>query len=93
MNEKTPWAGYRPLRAGRIHLFCVKCHRKMSNTLRGKFDPKRAELVQTFCDRCGQGGKDIPETFLDGRGKEISWREIERTIERELKRSSPGGRP
>ena len=76
------WAGFRPLRPGRIHLWCMKCHRKMSNTERGKYDPPRAQLVQSFCERCGQGGKDAPEYFLDGRGRQISWEEIERHVAR-----------
>lgn len=74
------WAGFRPLRHGRIHVFCPRCHRKMSNCIRGKYDPPRAVLVQTHCERCGQGGKEADETFLDARGKQISWQEIERHI-------------
>jgi len=82
MSRKSlPWAGFHPLRAGRIHVYCWLCGRKVSNSVRGEYDPPRAELVQTPCERCGAGGKDTPETFLDGRGKEIPWEEIERHIE------------
>ncbi len=74
------WAGYRPLVAGRIHVYCPRCHRKHSNAYRGKYDPPRAELVKTHCVRCGQGGKEADESFFDKRGKPISWAEIERHI-------------
>jgi len=58
----------------------MKCRRKQSNVPRGKYDPPRAELVQSFCERCGQGGKDGPEYFLDKHGKAISYEEIERIV-------------
>lgn len=77
-----PWAGYAPLRTGRIHVFCPHCGRKVSNAQRGEYDPPRATLVHTWCDRCGQGGKDSPEYFYDAQEKEISWEEIERHIKR-----------
>ena len=83
-----PWAGYKPLRAGRIHVFCPRCHRKVSNAERGKYDPPRATLVHTQCDRCGSGGKDCEETFFAASGREIPWEEIERQIEAET-----GGQP
>lgn len=76
------WAGYSTLRPGRIHVFCPRCHRKFSNAERGKFDPPSAQLVQTHCDRCGQGGKEADETFFDARGRQISWEAIERHIKR-----------
>jgi hypothetical protein len=76
------WAGYRKLRAGKIHAFCPRCHRKFSNAERGKFDPPRAVLVQTQCDRCGSGGKEADETFLDARGRRISYEAIERHIKK-----------
>lgn len=72
-QEALTYAGYRKLRPGHIHLFCVKCKRKMSNTWRGKLDPQNAVLVKTFCDRCGQGGKDPCEWFMDAAGNEIEW--------------------
>lgn len=78
----SAWAGYAKLRPGRIHVFCPKCRRKLSNAVRGKFDPPRAELVQTHCERCGQGGKEADETFFDGRGRRVSWLAIERHIKR-----------
>lgn len=81
-KRSLPWAGYAPLRAGRIHTWCPRCHRKLSNAPRNNYDPPRAELVHTFCERCGAGGKDAPEWFLDGDGKEIPWEEIESHIER-----------
>lgn len=75
-----PWAGYAPLRPGRIHMYCLGCKRKMSNIHRQEYDPPRAELVQSFCAK--HDGKDPPEHFLDGDGKEIPWEEIEAHIER-----------
>lgn len=80
-----PWAGYAPLRPGRIHVYCPHCGRKVSNALRGEYDPPRATLVHTWCDRCGQGGKDSPETFFAADGKEISWEECERVLDAVLK--------
>jgi hypothetical protein len=85
-----PWAGYAPLRKGRIHVFCPHCGRKMSNAHRGEYDPPRAQLVHVWCYRCGSGGKDSPETFLDGNGKEIPWEEIERIIDRVVKQRTAG---
>lgn len=85
MSRILPWAGFAPLRKGRIHVFCPKCHRKVSNAERGEYDPPRATLVHTFCDHCGQGGKDAPEYFFDAAGKEIGWAEQERTLNRVLK--------
>lgn len=77
----SEWAGYAKLRPGRIHVYCLKCKRKLSNMHRQDYDPPRAELVQGFCDRCGSGGKDAPEYYLDRDGKEIEWEEIEQHIE------------
>ena len=79
------WAGYRRLRPGRIHLFCPRCHRKTSNARRDRYDPQRAELVHSFCERCGSGGKDSPETFFDTQGKMIGRVEMEREFERVFK--------
>jgi ribosomal protein L37E len=70
------WAGYHKLRAGKIHVYCPHCGRKVSNAERGEFDPPRATLVHTWCDRCGSGGKDSPETFFDANGKEIDFQEV-----------------
>jgi hypothetical protein len=75
------WAGFRRLRSGRIHVYCPHCGRKVSNSQRGEYDPPRATLVHTWCDRCGSGGKDSPETFFDADGKEIGWDEVEDNIE------------
>jgi hypothetical protein len=80
--RKLDWIGYQRLRAGRIHMFCLGCKRKMSNMVRQEYDPPRAELVQSMCPKCGQGGKDAPEYFLDGNGKEIGWDVIEAHIEK-----------
>jgi hypothetical protein len=43
----------------------------MSNVERGKHDPPSAVLVQSWCPKCGNGGKDPHEYFLNARGKEV----------------------
>ena len=87
------WAGYRPLRPGRIHVYCPMCGRKVSNAHRGEFDPPRATLVHTWCDRCGSGGKDSPETFFDNDGREIDFREVFALIEAKYPVSAVPDRP
>ena len=72
MSESL-WAGFHPLLPGRIHLYCPRCGRKMSNVFRSKFDPPRATLVHIVCERCGSGDKDDSGIFFDARGREISW--------------------
>lgn len=76
------WVGFAPLRKGRIHVFCPRCHRKLSNCPRGEYDPPRATLVHVHCERCGRGDKETSETFFSARGKQIPWEEVERIIER-----------
>lgn len=76
-----PWAGFSPLRNGCVHVWCPKCHRKLSNMPRQQFDPERATLVHSFCERCSQGCKDSPEWYFDDEGKQIGWDEIEAAIE------------
>jgi hypothetical protein len=66
-----PWAGYKPLRHGRIHVWCPKCHRRLSNMPRQEHDPPSAELVQTWCDGCSSGCKDTPEYYFDGEGRTV----------------------
>ena len=78
------WAGFAPLRKGRIHVYCPRCRRRFSNAARGEFDPPNAELVHTWCYRCGSGGKDSPETFYNGRGREIDFRVVLRAIDRKF---------
>lgn len=85
-NAGLPWAGYQKLRVGRIHVYCKKCHRRYSNAPRSETDPPRAELVQTWCLKCSQGCKDLPEYYLDRRGKQIEWDEIEAHIDIVVKR-------
>ena len=65
------WAGFKPLRAGHIHVFCPKCRRRMSNVPKLPDDPDKAELVHEWCDRCSSGCKDTPAYFFNGRGKRI----------------------
>jgi hypothetical protein len=69
--------GYRPLRAGRIHLWCPECHRKMSNVPRTDVDPPRAALAHVLCPRCADtlGVKDDSASYLDRNGKRVPWDE------------------
>lgn len=74
-----PYVGFSKLRLGRIHVYCPGCGRKQSNAPREQADPERfipgdppeAVLVHVYCDRCSQGCKDAPVTFLDAFGKRI----------------------
>lgn len=66
-----PWAGYQRLRPGRIHVYCPKCKRRLSNMERQKTDPPGAELVHSWCDRCSAGCKDTPEYHFDGEGRRV----------------------
>ena len=43
--------GFKPLKAGRIHLRCYACGRKMSNMDRQADDPPDAVLCETECDK------------------------------------------
>jgi hypothetical protein len=78
---RLDWIGYQPLRPGRIHLYCKGCKRKLSNLPKQEMDPPRAELVQTWCPKCQEGCKDVPEYYLDGDGKPIDWDECEAHME------------
>ena len=63
------YVGYAKLRPGRIHLFCPKCERKMSNMPREPHDPKSAVLVHAVC--CASGSKDGPAVYLNARGQQV----------------------
>ena len=66
------YVGFAKLRPGRIHLFCPRCHRKLSNMPRDEHDPKTAVLAHVFCERCGNGGKDEGyAVFFNARGKRV----------------------
>lgn len=66
------WAGFQPLRHGRIHIYCPKRGRKQSNMPRDEeTDPPDAEIAHVFCLRCSDGCKDIELRFLNGRGKQV----------------------
>jgi hypothetical protein len=83
--DYLPWAGFAPLRKGRVHVWCPKCKRKLSNMPRQTFDPERATLVHSFCIRCSEGCKDTPEWYYDANGKQIEWEEIEAQIDAQIK--------
>lgn len=64
------YIGFKKLRAGRIHLFCPACGRKMSNMPRDPGDPPTAVLAHVYCD-CQQGNKDPGMSFFDAYGREV----------------------
>lgn len=66
------WAGFQPWRAGRIHIFCPTCHRRLSNAERTQYDPPNAVLVHIWCEKCSSGSKTDIGGYFDRRGKEIS---------------------
>ncbi len=78
------YAGFHPLRPGRIHLWCPECRRKLSNMPRTEIDPPRAALAQVLCPRCADllAVKDDSARYLDSRGREVPWDEVERTTPR-----------
>ncbi len=65
--------GFNKLRPGKIHLRCPHCGRKHSNAERGEFDPARAVLLETLCEKCCQGCKDGFEYYFDEKGKEVDY--------------------
>lgn len=65
------YAGFNRLRAGRIHLYCPHCGRKMSNVMRDVEDPRRATLAHVWCLRCSNGCKECGVTFFDSRGRRL----------------------
>ncbi len=65
------WAGFKTLRRGRIHVFCPKCKRRLSNMPRQDHDPKSSELVHCWCDRCSSGCKETPEYHFNNRGRRV----------------------
>jgi len=71
-REVLPYVGFRPLRPGRIHVFCPDCGCKLSNLRRVDYDPPTAVLVHIPCERCSQGCKvDGPDKYLDAYGEEV----------------------
>lgn len=70
-----PYAGFSPLRRGRIHLLCPACGRKQSNAPRATVpveDPRTAVLAICLCDgACSNGTKDNETRFRDARGREL----------------------
>ena len=77
MSAQLPYAGFAPLRPGRIHLYCGSCGRKQSNMRRTKYDPKRAVLMNVACDRCDAGCKDPLVQYLAADGSRVPWDEDE----------------
>ena len=69
----TNWAGFHPLRPGKIHVYCPFCHLKRSNMNRADYDPPSAEILQTPCEECcvRLGAKDPGVEYLNGRGGHV----------------------
>lgn len=66
------YVGFAKLRRGRIHMFCPRCGRKLSNMQRDEeTDPRSAVLVHVFCLRCSEGCKETPMYFYNARGQRI----------------------
>ena len=66
------YAGFKAHRAGRIHILCTGCGRKVSNMARTKDDPPGAVLMHLPCENCSEGCKvDGPSRYLDARGRQL----------------------
>lgn len=63
--------GFKKHRAGRIHVKCRGCGRKLSNMPRSDFDPANAVLVVTVCEKHDTGCGGPEEFYYDAEGKEI----------------------
>jgi hypothetical protein len=65
--------GYKPLKAGRIHLRCPKCGRKMSNGPRADYDPLEAVLIETHCENCCGDDKDSTIDYFAADGSPLEY--------------------
>lgn len=65
------WAGFQKWRPGRIHIFCPKCHRRLSNATRTELDPPDAVLVHVWCEKCSQGCKTDLGSYFNKQGRVI----------------------
>jgi len=65
------YVGFRPLRRGKIHIYCSKCGRRYSNAARDEFDPNNAALALIRCPECSSGDKESSTLYRDARGREI----------------------
>lgn len=68
-----PFIGYRRLKPGRIHLYCPKCKRKVSNAQRSEHDPPNAHLLHYPCDKCSMGDKVDMNDYMDAEGRWLDW--------------------
>lgn len=71
MGSPDILAGFKKHRAGRIHVLCRQCGRKMSNMPRQAFDEPKAVLVSTVCEKHDTGCGGPEEFYYDADGKEI----------------------
>lgn len=68
------YIGFKPHRSDRIHLFCPKCKRKLSNGVRTEHDPPQAVLAHIWCEKCSQGCKiEGASAYLDANGRFLEW--------------------
>ncbi len=66
--------GFHPLRPGRIHLWCPKCHRKLSNVKRAEYDPEAAVVAAIWCPNCVDGGfSEGALGYYDEKMEEVSF--------------------
>lgn len=71
-HEILEYAGFAPLRQGRIHVYCPRCGRKLSNADRAHYDPPEAVLMHMICERCAHGGwVEGPECYFDAAGTRL----------------------
>ena len=63
--------GFKKHRAGRIHVKCRQCGRKLSNMPRGEYDPPSAVLVETVCEKHDTGCGGPEEFYYGADGAEI----------------------
>lgn len=66
-------AGFKPLKAGRIHFRCPQCGRKMSNMKRDAYDPPRAVMTEIACPKHSDQGEQF---WYDAKGEELDADEI-----------------
>jgi|GEM_PF-5404939 len=67
-------SGFRKLMPGHIHLRCPHCGRKQSNMRRGKYDPPKAMLAETLCERCcvSLGALEPGVEYYDAKGNSVA---------------------
>jgi hypothetical protein len=68
---RLEWVGFQKWRPGRIHIYCPRCRRRLSNAERTKHDPPNAALVHVWCEKCSAGCKTDLGNYFDCDGNVI----------------------